>query len=280
MTEAPLPESDGAAGQPPPQPPASDQSLKLRGLGDMVLVVTSALARLASRLADVIRYIVARGWESEARLRLFIDGAPAAIAMFDTAMCYLAVSRRFLIDFGLDNETPATLAGRSHYEVFPELPERWRAIYDRVLAGESCSAEDDQFRRADGRATWLRWEMVPWRNAEDTIGGALLFAEKLTDRRIAEAALRDSEARLRLVQRVGRIAWSDRKLSDIRAMISEQYTQIYGLPPGQTYVSKTEWLALIHPEDRDREWVHAMVDSDSEYCGPIAAEFRIVRPDG
>jgi len=200
--------------------------------------------------------------------------------MFGTDMRYLAVSRRFVIDFGLDNESPASLTGRSHYEVFPELPERWRVVHGRVLAGQGCSVEDDQFRRPDGHIERLRWEMVPWRNADGTIGGALLFSERLTDRRMAEAALRDSEARLRLVQRVGRIAWSDRTLSESIARISEEYAQIYGLPPGQTHITRTEWVSLIHPEDRDREWLHVMADSVSQYCGPVAGEFRIVRPDG
>ena len=62
--------------------------------------------------------------EREAQLALFVEHAPAAIAMFDANMRYLAVSRRFISDFQLP--VPAELVGRSHYEIFPDIPPRWR----------------------------------------------------------------------------------------------------------------------------------------------------------
>jgi PAS domain S-box-containing protein len=139
--------------------------------------------------------------ESEARFRLFIDRAPAAIAMFDTGMRYLAVSRRFARDYRVGDGRPENLIGRSHYELFPDIPERWRDNHRRVLAGETLSAEDDAFPRADGHTEWVRWEMAPWRHADGTIGGALLFSEIITQRRETDLALRrlteDLEARVR-----------------------------------------------------------------------------------
>jgi len=139
--------------------------------------------------------------ESDALLRLFIDRAPAAIAMFDTEMRYLAVSRRFALDYQIGDGLPETLVGRRHYELFPEIPERWRGIHRRVLAGETLSAEEDPSPRKDGRTDWVRWEMAPWRHADGKIGGAVLFSEIVTDRKEAELALRrlteDLAARLR-----------------------------------------------------------------------------------
>ncbi|HRD91730.1 MAG TPA: PAS domain S-box protein, partial [Accumulibacter sp.] len=91
--------------------------------------------------------------ESEARLRLFIDHAPAALAMLDREMRYLAVSRRWLKDYGLDD---CELLGRSHYEIFPEISEAWRDVHRRVLAGEVLRADEERFVRYDGTAQWLR----------------------------------------------------------------------------------------------------------------------------
>ncbi|CAH2604344.1 Histidine kinase [Rhodovastum atsumiense] len=137
----------------------------------------------------------------EARLRLFVDRAPAAIAMFDAEMRYLAVSRRFLQDYRLREETgPEALVGRRYDDVFPHMSDHWREVHRRVLAGETLAAEDEAFPHADGRTDWVRWEMTPWHRADGSIGGALLFSEVVTARRQAEAALagmnRDLERRV------------------------------------------------------------------------------------
>ena len=60
----------------------------------------------------------------EERLRLFIEHAPAAMVMLDREMRYLAVSDRWMKDFRLAD----SIIGRSHYEVFPEIPQAWREI--------------------------------------------------------------------------------------------------------------------------------------------------------
>jgi PAS domain S-box-containing protein len=125
--------------------------------------------------------------EREAQLALFIEHAPAAIAMFDDQMRYLAVSRRFLSDYQL----PAAneVVGRSHYEVFPDIPQRWRKIHARVLAGEELGHEEDPFPRQDGRFELVQWSMKPWRTADGRIGGALLYSQFMT------RTLADTEAR-------------------------------------------------------------------------------------
>jgi PAS domain S-box-containing protein len=144
--------------------------------------------------------IEAAARKSEALLRLFIERAPAAIAMFDENMRYLAASCRYLRDYGLDVKAgPAALLGCNHYELFPDLPDKWRKVHARVLAGETVSAEDDPFPRANGHTDWVRWEMAPWHREDGSIGGAVLFSEVVTERKKAEEALRRSEATLSAV---------------------------------------------------------------------------------
>jgi two-component system, sensor histidine kinase and response regulator len=133
---------------------------------------------------------------SNQRLTLFIEHAPAAIAIFDREMRYVAASRRWLADYRLGD---LDLVGRSHYDIFPELPESWKAVHRRGLAGEVVQSDDDCFARADGTSQWLRWEVRPWFDADHQIGGIAVFSEDISARRRAEQGLRESEERFRRV---------------------------------------------------------------------------------
>ena len=128
--------------------------------------------------------------KSEERLQLFIEQAPAALAMFDTDMRYLSVSRRWRSDYSLSERH---LIGESHYNVFPEITAEWREAHRRGLAGEVLRAEADRFERADGSVQWVRWEIRPWYDAAGKIGGIVIFADDITEIKKAEDILRRYE---------------------------------------------------------------------------------------
>ncbi len=123
---------------------------------------------------------------SETQLRSFIEHAPADIAMFDNDMICLAASQRWIDAYGRGRPTPV---GISHYEVNPDLPERWKEIHRRGLAGESEARDEDVWIQADGTRQWLRWSMDPWRDPQGAIGGIVLFLEDISARKQAEEAI-------------------------------------------------------------------------------------------
>jgi len=142
-------------------------------------------------LARTIRYAIERKQTQaalatkEEMLRLFIRHTPAAIAVLDTEMRYLVVSDRWIKDYHHEGKE---LIGRSHYELFPDLPERWKEGHRRALAGAVEKSDEDQGRiRLDGSYDWLKWELRPWRKADGEIGGVIFFIEIITERKEREA---------------------------------------------------------------------------------------------
>ena len=128
--------------------------------------------------------------EREEQLLLYTEHSPAAIAMFDRDMKYLVVSRRWMEDYHLGDQP---IVGRSHYEVFPEVPKRWVEIHRRCLAGAVEKCDEDAFPLGDGTIHWIRWEVRPWYKADGSIGGIIIFSEDITERRRKDEALRESE---------------------------------------------------------------------------------------
>jgi PAS domain S-box-containing protein len=213
--------------------------------------------------------------EPQAQLALFVEHAPAAIAMFDHEMRYLAVSRRFVIDFRLPPD--AQLIGKSHYEVFPDLPQRWRDIHARVLAGEELSNEKDRFARQDDRIEWTGWSMAPWRGGDGRIGGAVLFAEVRTEQVEGQRALADSEARFRATfenAAVG-VALVDTEGSILRA--NNSFARMLGYSVAEL-TTKT-FQDLTHPDDLANNlsvFSKTLVGETESY----SIEKRYVRQDG
>ncbi len=128
---------------------------------------------------------------SEATLRLFAQYAPAGIAMFDKDMRYIIASQRWVDEYNLN--AVESLIGRSHYEIFPEISEKWRQIHQRCLAGSSEKCDEDLFIRADGTQQWVSWEIHPWHTATGEIGGIIIFGDDITLQKQAKEALRKSE---------------------------------------------------------------------------------------
>ena len=187
---------------------------------------------------------------SEARLREFVEQAPAAIAMFDREMRYIACSGRWFTQHGRDEHS--VVIGLSHYEVFPEIPERWKEVHRRGLAGEVLRAEEDSFVRADGAIQWLCWEVRPWLTSDKTVGGITIMAEDATERVAAVRALRDSELRTRLAQEAAKSGTWELRLADNRSQWSETIWRLYGLKPEDRTPCFDAWVSSVHPEDRER----------------------------
>jgi len=189
--------------------------------------------------------------ESQERLRLFIEHAPASLAMFDREMRYLAVSHRWISDYGLRGQD---IIGRSHYEVFPEISDEWKQIHQRGMAGEVILADEDKFLRADGSVQWLRWEVRPWFTADENIGGIVIFTEDITAQVQTEENLRESEARFRtLVEQTPAITYTAALDEDSTTLyISPQIEQYLGYTPKEYLKDPEVWSQSLHPDDRQR----------------------------
>lgn len=135
----------------------------------------------------------------------FIRAAPTALAMLDTDLRYLAASDRWYHDYGLVDQD---IIGRSHYEIFPEISEEWKAIHRDVLLGNAHHKDEDVFVRADGTEQWLSWECRPWFRSPDIIGGMIMHTVDITNAKRREVSLRRMENILQQSSSVARIgAW-------------------------------------------------------------------------
>jgi len=112
------------------------------------------------------------------QLKQIITCVPVAMAMFDTEMRYLANSHKWLTQFNLEWQS---LTNLSHYELFPDTPNRWKVMYQQALKGEVISVSEDAWERADGSVMYLRWAAHPWYNPDGKVAGIVMVADKINE---------------------------------------------------------------------------------------------------
>jgi PAS domain S-box-containing protein len=126
------------------------------------------------------RKIAEKSLEIEkSRLSAFVENAPAAVAMFDRDLKYVAVSDRWLEENRLRGRK---IIGLSHYEVFPNISQTWRDGHQRCLNG-AVEKNDEEIWRPEGwdHDQHLRWEVRPWYLFDGTIGGIMMFTQDITE---------------------------------------------------------------------------------------------------
>ena len=215
--------------------------------------------------------------ERESLLRLFAQSAPAGIAMFDREMRYVMASQRWVDEYNLSSVE--SLIGRSHYDVFPDIPERWRHSYQRCLDGAIEKCDDDLFVRSNGTQQWISWEIRPWYTQTGEIGGIVIFSSDNTSRKRAEIELRDRERLFSTLAEALPVVIFRFDQNSHCTYINNYWTELTGRTTES--VAGLGWVETLHPEDRDRltnEWLEW--SQNPQQRGLYQNEGRLVHASG
>lgn len=195
-------------------------------------------------------------------LQYIIEHDHNAIAVLNRDFKYVYVSKRFLKDYHIREKD---ILGKTHYEVFPGLPEAWKEIHKRALAGEVLSSDDDSFINWNGELTWVRWECRPWYEVDGSIGGIILYTEVVTDQKKIELDLIEAKERaeeseksmadilgkLNEAQKITKIGSWDWDVQTGKLWWSDELYNIFGVSPAE-YIPTFENISdFVHPDDNE-----------------------------
>jgi PAS domain S-box-containing protein len=106
-------------------------------------------------------------------LRSLLINIPAAIAVLDRDMRYLAVSNYWAAGHG--RKSPQELVGRKHYDEHPDLTEEVRREHVQVLNGATLRRPRAFLKDRNGKPIRQTCVMCPWYTMEKEVGGMIIM---------------------------------------------------------------------------------------------------------
>ena len=155
----------------------------------------------------------------------------------------------------------------------PGLDELRTAIRER----RACRVMVENYHK-DGTLFWNELYVSPVFDAGGRLTNFIGIQNDVTERYSFENLLRESEERLRMAMRAGRIGMCERSAGMEGLVCSEGFAEIFGLPTGHLKPTYEELIEKVHPEDREylqNAQRDAALEGDSH-----EVEYRVVHPDG
>ncbi|MGP9812675.1 PAS domain-containing protein [Rhodopseudomonas sp. NSM] len=216
--------------------------------------------------------------EAQRELKLTVDSIPAMLSVYRPDGVHSLVNKTWMDYTGLSLEQAVQNGGTLFH---PDDPER--EAWCRALANGEPMATEAPIRGADGTFQWFSIRRAPLRDAGGRILKWFSIGFNIEDRKIAEDALRDREARLAATERelrltldlIPTLAW--RTAADGSAdYLNQRWLDYTGL--SLEAARGWGWISVVHPDDRAQlhdRWQEMLA---SHRPGEIEARMR--RLDG
>jgi PAS domain S-box-containing protein len=214
--------------------------------------------------------------ESEQRFRLVANSAPVLIWMAGPDKLYNYFNQACL-DF-TGQSIGAELGNGWTERVHPDDLGLCFNTYTRAFDRRESFSMQYRLRRYDGEYRWIFDVGVPRFNPDGSFAGYIGSCIDVTDRKVAEESLRNSEERLRLAQKAARIGTFEWNIRTGLNTWTPELEAMYGLPAGGFAQTQAVFENLVHPDDRAN--VARLVDWALKTGESTEGQWRVIWPDG
>jgi two-component system CheB/CheR fusion protein len=226
-----------------------------------------------SKRAELARLEIAAELERQART---FDTALSSIAdfayTFDREGRFIYANRPLRDLLGL---TMNEMEGRTFAQLGypPELAARLQRQIEHVVATSETVVDETPFTNPEGKLGYYEYIFQPVVGADGSVEVVAGSTRVITERKLAEAALRESEERLRFATEAADMYSWEFDPATLQTQYAENAERVLGFSlPSDVQAM----IALIHPDDRGE--VSEIFEKAFKERTPFQAEFRLVHP--
>jgi PAS domain S-box-containing protein len=146
-----------------------------------------------------------------------------------------------------------------------------------LRSGQRVAAELINYAK-DGRRYWVGMKIEPMRTDDGELEGFMAIQADITSRQEERLSIERLTQRFNLATRAARVGIFERDATGEIIWWNEIMFDIFGVNPATFNPCIQSWMALIHPEDRDR--MRQRLAGLSKKPASYNWIYRIVRPDG
>ncbi len=210
--------------------------------------------------------------ESEEKLRAIADALPVLISYVDKDQVFRFANKAYETWF--ERPLSAILGRRVDEVMSPAMYAARQPFLERALAGESVSYEADFLRSTGATATQVIH--VPHRDASGRILGVYVVVSDISERKIAEERIAESEARFRSIANSAPVLIWVTGADGKREFVNQAYLEFLGLAYADAL--DFDWRRALHPDDLPRILAEEPAVGPSVRLVTVEARFR--RSDG
>ena len=232
-----------------------------------VLYVGALARRLQIREADLR--------ESEDRFRIVADAAPVLIWMAGVDKLCTFFNKPWLKFTGrrLEQEIGNGWAEGVHPDDF----QRCLKTYVEAFDARHSFVMQYRLRRHDGEYRWISDQGVARYDARGKFAGYIGSCVDVTELVSKDAALKQSEERMRLAADAANLGIWEWNLDKDEIWATNLRRALLGWPASGK-IGFEDFISRVHPDDRNR--IREAIDDAIHNCKDFDSEYRLVLPDG
>ncbi|MDD1775884.1 MAG: PAS domain S-box protein [Candidatus Methanomethylicus sp.] len=209
----------------------------------------------------------------QVEIQTLLENTPAGLVLFDATPPYKVLAHnRYYQELFAEPFYSKGMVGLNIYDYATAVEaEGVVAVFDEVArTKQPKSFLDFPYKSNPPNQSWFNWHMSPL-ILDGKVVALVSMTLDVTNRHLAEDALRESEKRLKLAQTLAGVGTWDWEIASDKIKWSEELFRIFGLDPIRVNASFDSWRSVLHPddkkiaEDRIREAMEKRMQLDSEY---------------